>query len=463
MQKSYNNRKLSGGGIAMKHYITYVEKHRDLILAANEHIWKNPETGYREWKTHAYLEEEFAKLGYELTLAGDIPGFTAEVDTGRPGPTVAVFGEMDSLIVRTHPEADPETGAVHACGHNAQCAALLGLAAALKEPGVLDGLSGKIRLVVVPAEELIELEFRNELRKKGTIHYFGGKPEFMHRGLLDGVDMAFMIHTASAAPGTATISGGANGMIGKSICYQGVSAHASSPSKGINALYAANLGLSAINALRETFKDEDHIRVHPIITAGGDAVNAIPDAVKLESYVRGANMDAIMAANKKINRAIAATAAAMGANARIVDFPGYWVRKYDVTMMEAMRDAMEVVLDEVKYQPEKWGTGCSDIGDVGAVMPTVHPHIGGATGNAHGDKYYITDPETACVKSAAVQLVCLAVLLKDDAAVAKKSIAEYEPQFASMQAYFDYADSINIDIQAVAYEENKAILTYGEA
>ncbi|MBR2311152.1 MAG: amidohydrolase [Oscillospiraceae bacterium] len=446
----------------MEKYKSYVEKNRDLILAANDYIWKNPETGYREWKTHAYLEEEFAKLGYELTLAGDIPGFTAEADTGRPGPTVAVFGEMDGLIVRSHPDADPETGAVHACGHNAQCAALLGIAAALKEPGALDEMCGKIRLVAVPAEELIELEYRNELRKNGTITYFGGKPEFMRRGLLDGVDMAFMIHTTTSAPNTGSVSGGANGMIGKSVCYQGFSSHAASPSKGINAMYAANLGLNAINALRETFKDSDHIRVHPIITHGGDSVNAIPDTVKLESYVRGASMDAIMAVNKKINRAIAATAAAMGAKVQITDFPGYWVRKYDVTMMETMRDAMEQVLDEVKYKPDNWGTGCSDIGDVGAVMPTVHPFVGGATGVGHGDNYYIADPESACVKSAAVQLVFLAMLLKDDAAKAKQVIAEYEPQFASMEEYFAYADSINIDVQAVTYEENRAILTYGE-
>ena len=142
----------------MKNYAQYVEKHRQLILDAEDYLWKNPETGYREWKTHAYLEEAYAKLGYELTLAGDIPGFTAEVDTGIPGPTVAVFGELDSMLCQTHPEADPATGAVHACGHCAQSAALLGIAAALKEPGVLDGLCGKIRLVAVPAEELIEVE-----------------------------------------------------------------------------------------------------------------------------------------------------------------------------------------------------------------------------------------------------------------------------------------------------------------
>ena len=446
----------------MHKYLSLMEKHRSLTLDAFDYIWKNPETGYKEWKTHAYLAEQFRALGYELTEAGNIPGFTALLDTGREGPTVAVFGELDALINREHPQCDPETGAVHCCGHAAQAAALLGLAAALKEPGALSALCGKILLVAVPAEELIEVEYRQGLREQGIIRYFGGKPEFMHRGLLDGVDMAFMIHTSGGNSGS--ISGGSNGCIAKTITFEGKSAHAGgAPYLGINALYAANLGLNAINALRETFRDNSHIRVHPIITSGGDAVNAIPDTVKLESYVRGASMDAIMTANKKINRAIAATAAAMGAKVQINDFPGYWVRKYDKTMMEVMRDAMEQVLDEVKYQPESWGTGCSDIGDVGAVMPTVHPHIGGAQGTAHGDNYYIADPESACVKSAAVQLVYIAMLLRDDAAKAKQAIAEYEPQFASMADYFAYADSIDMNIQAVEYEDNKAVLTYGKA
>ena len=110
-----------------------VEKNKDMILEAERHIWKNPEPGYREWKTHAYLKEKYEALGYKLHEAGNIPGFYTDVDTGRPGPTIAVFGELDSLICNAHPEADPETGAVHACGHCAQTAALLGLAAALKE------------------------------------------------------------------------------------------------------------------------------------------------------------------------------------------------------------------------------------------------------------------------------------------------------------------------------------------
>ena len=129
-----------------------VDAHRAEILAAERQIWKNPEPGYREWKTHKYLKGLYEALGYRLTEAGNIPGFYTEIDTGRPGPTVAVFGEMDSLIIPSHPECDPETGAVHACGHNCQSAALYGIAAALKTPGALDGLCGKIRLIAVPAE-----------------------------------------------------------------------------------------------------------------------------------------------------------------------------------------------------------------------------------------------------------------------------------------------------------------------
>jgi len=107
-----------------------VNKHEKLILDALDYIWTHPETGFREWNTHRYMKDIFTALGYSVIEAGNIPGFYAEADTGRPGPTVAVFAEMDGLIVPGHPDADPETGAAHACAHACQSAALLGVAAA---------------------------------------------------------------------------------------------------------------------------------------------------------------------------------------------------------------------------------------------------------------------------------------------------------------------------------------------
>lgn len=437
------------------------QKHAQLMLDAERWIWKHPETGYKEWKTHEYLETEFAKLGYELTLAGDIPGFTAEIDTGRPGPKLAVFGELDSVICANHPEADPTTGAVHTCGHNCQAAALLGLAAMLKEPGALDGMCGKILLVAVPAEELLELEYREDLRKKGVIKYFGGKPEFLWRGLLDGVDMSFMIHTDNGDKSISGSSGGSNGCLLKNIRFEGKASHAGgSPHRGINALYAANLALSAINALRETFQDNSHIRVHPIITHGGDIVNAIPDNVTMECYVRGATMDDIVMVNKKVNRALAASAAAMGAKVHLRDIPGYYPRNYPAASFAMMQSAMEQVTDEVSIRPSGWGTGCSDMGDMCAVMPALHPYISGAIGTFHGADMYVTKPEIAVIQSAELQYVMLHTFLDDEAKNARELIDNYKPDFATYEEYFAFVDSLNLDIDAVSHEDGKTTLTY---
>ena len=437
------------------------QKHAQLMLDAERWIWAHPETGYKEWKTHEYLETEFAKLGYELTLAGDIPGFTAELDTGKPGPKIAVFGELDSVICATHPEADKATGAVHTCGHNCQAAALLGLAAMLKEPGALDGMCGKILLVAVPAEELLEIEYREELRKKGVIKYFGGKPEFMYRGLLDGVDMSFMIHTDNGEQSISGISGGSNGCLLKQIRFEGKASHAGgSPHKGINALYAANLSLNAINALRETFQDNSHIRVHPIITKGGDIVNAIPDTVTMESYIRGASMEDIVSVNKKVNRALAASAAAMGAKVHIRDIPGYYPRRYPKLACEMMKDAMAQVTDVVDVKHERWTTGCSDMGDVGAVMPALHPFISGAVGTFHGNDMYIVKPEIAVVQSAELQYVMLHTFLDNDAKNAWELIRNYKPDFATYEEYFAFADSLNCDLDAVSYADGKTTLEF---
>lgn len=339
-----------------------VEKHSKLILDVERHIWKNPETGFKEWKTSKYLSDIFEGLGYKLIKAENIPGFYTDIDTGRPGPKVLILGEMDSLICKEHPEADPETGAVHCCGHNAQCAALVGIAAMLQEKGMMDGLCGSVRLCAVPAEEGIEIGFRQELREKGIISFNSGKVEFLHRGYFDNVDMAFMIH--ATVNENAAIKKGSVGNIKKLVRFKGVSSHAgSSPHKGINALYAANLGLSAINALRETFREEDLIRVHPIITNGGAAVNAIPSDVNLESYVRGNTLEAIERENKKINRALIGAAVSMGANIEIRDIAGYHPLRNDETLMEITREAMEYVMgkDRVVVRNDKIGTGSTDM------------------------------------------------------------------------------------------------------
>ena len=439
----------------MKNIIESVEKHKNMILDAERYIWNNPETGYKEVKTSAYMAEAFEKLGYELVLADGITGFYTVVDTGKPGPEILILAELDSVICPEHKDADPVTGAVHSCGHNAQCAALLGIAAALKEPGILDKFCGKIRLCAVPAEELLEIEFRTNLKKEGKIKYLGGKSEFLHRGYFDGVDLAFMVHASTAF----SVIKGSVGCLAKWITYKGVAAHAGgSPWDGRNALYAASCGLNAINAIRETFEEKDIIRVHPIITAGGKMVNAIPETAVLESFVRGATFEAIQKANYKVNRALCGAALSLGNNVEIVDLPGYAPLWNDKNLIQVSEEAAKLAIPEYSYLvSEKFSSGSTDMGDLCCVMPVVHPYSGGAQGRSHGNNYEIVDPVAACVGSAKLQMGMLLLLLENDAQRAKKVIAEYKPLFASKEAYLQYMDELNKEGDRIVYNEDETV------
>ena len=441
-------------GCKMKLIRDVVESYRKLILEAERYIWANPETGYKEFKTSRYMAEKFQELGYDITLADGITGFFTVIDTKTPGPEIMILAELDSIICPTHPESDKETGAVHSCGHNAQCAALLGIAAALKNEEILKTLSGKIRLCAVPAEELLEIEYRTELKRQGKIKYLGGKSEFLSRGYFDGVDLAFMVHTAH---GFATIPG-AVGCIAKNVIYKGRAAHAGgAPWNGKNALYAANCGLNAVNALRETFRESDLIRVHPIITSGGSMVNAIPEEVRIESYVRGKTNKAIDEANEKVNRAFIGAAYSLGTNIEIIDIPGYSPIVNDKNLIELAKNAMELALPEENFNVlSDFSTGSTDMGDLSAIMPVLHPYAAGAIGTGHGKDYYINDPEKACVKSAVWQLAILKLLLENGAERAKDIIASYVPEFKSKEEFLAFQDAKNTSGDRIIYRENGA-------
>lgn len=445
---------------AMNKLFTAIEKHRELMWAAEKYIWEHPETGYKEWQTHAYLKKRMEKLGYTLKEAGDIPGFTAEIDTGREGPTVVIMAEMDSIVNFSHPECNKETGAVHACGHHAQCAALLGSAAALKEENVLNGLCGKIRIMFEPAEELLEINYREGLRKQGVIRYFGGKVEFMRRGFFDGADICVMLHTGEGKD-TFKLSPGQNGCIVKQIAYRGKTSHAAAPYNAVNALYAANTGMTAANAVRETFHDDDHIRYHPIITGKIGTVNNIPDLVTMESYVRGASLSSMKKANKRINRALAGSAAGMGATVHLSDRPGYAPVDNDENMYSISKQVMSAIVgaENVREDP-RWGTGCTDMGDVSCVFPAIHPHGSGYSGGSHGDDFYITDKESALTQAGKYLLGMCAALLCDNAAAARHVLANKHTQFDSVESCLSSLNELITDIDAVEYTDDGAVLRF---
>lgn len=421
-------------------------------------LWEHPETGYKEWESNNYAKQIFLSLGYKIVEAGNIPGFYADVDTGKDGPTVCLMGELDALAYPNHKYAI--NGNAHACGHNTQSATVLGLAYALKKPHALDGLCGKIRLMLVPAEEMIELEYRDKLIADGVIKYYGGKPEFMSRGFFDGVDISFNTHATTDSSKEQKLYyemvDGCNGIIAKKGYYHGKSAHAGgSPYKGVNAEYALMLGLNACNAVRETFKDSDHVRFHPITDGVKSAVNIIPNEVRFESYVRAKTMQSAVKENYKLNRALAGGALSLGAGLDIEDRAGYYPCVHDKNLMNICYDLVKDNFgeDRIEYEKGSWSTGSTDFGDLTAVMPAFHMYVAGAGGSgAHSQDYYIKDPKMLCRNAVLINYLLADKLLRDGGKVAKEVIKDYKSDFKSIKEYLSYLDKITNSFTAVSYD-----------
>jgi amidohydrolase len=412
--------------------IQAIDARRDRIFEIGETILRRPELGYKEFETSALVQKVFGEMGLRFRKDIAVTGVVASLPGRGAAATVAILGELDSVLCPNHPHADPSTGAAHSCGHNAQIAAMIGAGMGLLDSGVNRHLDGEVRLMAVPAEEPVEIEFRLRLAREGKTRFLGGKQEFVALGEFDGVDAAMLCHLGTKREDTrkVTVGGTSNGFIAKFIRYIGKEAHAGgAPHAGVNALNAAMLGLMGIHAQRETFKDEDHIRVHPIMTRGGDLVNIIPADVRLETYVRGAAMPAVADASAKVNRALQAGALAIGATCEVTEVPGFLPLFHDDALTALFRANAAALVGEEEVSDGKHGTGSTDMGDVAHLIPAIHPHIAAAEGRGHSEDYRIVDPELAYLMPAKAMAMTAIDLLWDGAGGARALRAAYQPRY----------------------------------
>ena len=413
-----------------------IDQRRQRIIGVGESIMDAPELGFKEERTAGVVQEVFdeAGLSYESGLA--ITGVKAVLRGKRPGPTVALMGELDALQVPGHPRADRQTQAAHACGHNAQIAGLMGAALGLTSSGIAEELAGNVIFLAVPAEEYVEIGYRLGLVRGGKTSFLCGKQELINLGHFDDIDMAVMIHTKSPGDegGTHGVGLSSNGFLAKTVVFHGRAAHAGvAPEQGINALNAAQLALSAINAHRETFRDQDCVRVHPIITKGGDLVNVIPSEVRLETYVRGKNNEAIHDAARRVDQSLKGAALAMGCRVEIDTVPGNMPLCNDAKLRDIFRTNAATIFAASDYRDYPHSGGSTDAGDLSQLMPVLHPVMAGATGDAHSVDWHISDTENGYVAPAKTLAMMAIDLLHDDAKCARQILSENKPALTKDQ------------------------------
>ena len=422
-----------------------IDKRAEDIMSFGTSVFNEPELGYKETKTSAKVQEAMDKLGIPYTTGWGITGVKGRLTGKHSKRTVAVMGELDSIVCRRHPSADPVTGAAHCCGHFIQISDMLGVAMALKDAGAMDYLGGDVVFFAVPSEECIEIEYRKKLMDEGKIHFFGGKQEIILQGGFDDIDAAMEMHAYSTddPEGNIILNGGMSGFITKLIEYHGKAAHAAGqPHLGVNALNACMLGIMGVNALRETFQEKDHVRFHPIITSGGDLVNVVPDLVRMESYVRAASADAMKFYNDRINRALRAGADAIGGTCEIKDMPGYLPMEQDKALgkiCEANADAI-FGKEHVDTNPP-FNAGSTDVGDICNLMPCIHPHVGCVHGALHSAEFELFQKQAAYIKTTKVMATTVIDLLYDDAQGLEDILKDYKPRMTKEQ-YLAYMDSL---------------------
>jgi amidohydrolase len=417
---------------------------RTQIIGWGEDILRHPELGFKETRTAQVVASILADMGVPARTGLAITGVKGTLSTGADGPTVAVLGELDSVLAPDHPFADPLTGAAHACGHHMQLAVMLGAGLGLAHSGVLGEITGRVVLFAVPAEEYVEVEYRMGLAEQGKLGFLSGKTELVRLGEFDDIDMAIMVHsTSDPGDGMARIAGSSNGLVGKRVQFIGRAAHAgAAPWDGVNALNAATLAQVAIALQRETFRDEDTVRVHPIVTKGGTLVNVVPDDVRLETYVRGRTVESIRDGSAKVDRALRAGAVGMGARVRISTIPGYLPLRNDPTLASLFRANLEPFIPPGTFFAGGHFGGSTDMGDITHIMPAIHPMIGGATGTLHGSDFSITNAEHSYINSAKALAWTVVDLLADGAAQAAGLLKDYRPAMTKAE-YLSYMRQVS--------------------
>lgn len=403
---------------------------RPAVQAVVDELWAHPELGYREVNTSRVVRSFIdAHLPDADLTPFSTTGLDLRLSRGK-GRTVAIVAELDAVISPSHPDADPATGAVHACGHHTQVGIACALIAHYAATGAHHDLPFDLAFVFVPAEEFVDLDTREALIADGTIRWLGGKPEAMALGVFDDIDAAICLHAIGEdfEEPTVEINCDLAGFMYKDVTFHGVASHAGfDPFSGTNAFAMATLFTTALGLARQQLREDVHARMNPVILATDMTTNVVPHEVTVSTDLRSTDTDYLVEMAARIDRAAHGCADALGGSATVRTRMGYLPFVQDRCINEAFREAFEANDTITALIADRGAIAAAgDAGDLAFMLPTAQLSYGGFTGRIHGNDFYLVDPTHVLENVPALVANALTRLAPHLPDRPRRSFADYE-------------------------------------
>ncbi|CEO24300.1 M20 family metallopeptidase [Paraclostridium sordellii] len=311
-------------------------------------IFNNPELGNEEYISSKYLVDKMKEYGFDTIYpyCNMDTAFRAELGDNN-GPTIAFLAEYDAL-----PGYGENKEPAHACGHNWIAASTLGACMVLSK--LKEKFKGKIVLIGTPAEEST-----------------GGKCDLVKGGAFDDIDVCYQMHIEAFN----NINCKALAMDSIEFTFKGVAAHAAShPHMGVNALDAVQLTFAGINALRQHVKSD--VRIHGIVSDGGEAANIVPEKASCKFYIRASERSYLNEVTKKVINCAKGAELMTGAKLTYRNFENPFDNIINNKVLQDItkNNLIEVGITDI-LEGKDGPVGSTDIGNVSQVCPTMYTEI----------------------------------------------------------------------------------------
>ncbi|MDQ7025816.1 MAG: amidohydrolase [Anaerolineae bacterium] len=317
----------------------------DQIIAWRRAIHANPELGFEEHKTASLVLEALRDMGIEAQAGVGRTGVVARIGNGD-GRKIGIRADMDALPLDEAvdlPFKSTVAGKMHACGHDAHTAMLLGVAKILHD---MPDINGEIRLLFQPSEE------------RWGADGISGATAMISDNALEELDAVIAVHVDSMTPvGEITVSDG-NASAAADMFYatiKGIGCHGASPHTGVDPIWIAAQVINAVQAIRSRRTDPTTGSVISMgAIHGGSAPNIIPAEVTINGTIRTFDEDIRNQIHEELDKAFQ-IARTLGGDYELNISKGYPPMWNDPSIAQLLRDVSAGILGAENAQEGKPG------------------------------------------------------------------------------------------------------------